>query len=139
MPSGLLSHVPRVSQEFGRAALHYGAIWGHLAIVKRLLLKGADPSLRTNVGQTALDLAQEWGHNEIVALLSEPRCARPPPKKSERPTASREGSHAPSWAHASTRRREQMRSCDRLPMANEWRRVAMGCDRQLATDQLCAE
>ena len=102
---------------------------GHLAIVKRLLQKGADPSLRDKYGKTALDLARERGKNEVVALLSEPRYARRQRRASDRLRAAR----------AAARRREQMRSCVRLPMANEWRRVAMGCDRQLATDQLCAE
>jgi ankyrin repeat protein len=55
--------------------LHYAAYFGHLAIAKRLLEGGADPTLRTKLGQTAIDLARECGRSEVVALLSEPRYA----------------------------------------------------------------
>ena len=52
---------------------------GNLAIAKLLLQRGADPSLRTKFGATALDAAarSKWGRNrsEMVALLSEHRCA----------------------------------------------------------------
>ncbi|KOO25507.1 ankyrin repeat-containing protein, partial [Chrysochromulina tobinii] len=56
-------------------ALHYAAGNGHLAVAKRLLEGGADPTLRTKYGQTAIDLAREYGNSEVVALLSEPRYA----------------------------------------------------------------
>jgi ankyrin repeat protein len=56
--------------------LHYAAYWGHLAIAKRLLEGGADLTLRTWDGKTAIDKAREQGKSEVVALLSEPRCAR---------------------------------------------------------------
>ncbi len=51
------------------------AIKGYLAIAKRLLEGGADPTLRDNDGKTAIDLAREYGKSEVVALLSEPRYA----------------------------------------------------------------
>ncbi|KOO31586.1 hypothetical protein Ctob_004326, partial [Chrysochromulina tobinii] len=57
-------------------ALHYAAIEGRLAIAKRLLEGGADPTLGNNVGMTALDYARREGKrakSEVVALLSEPR------------------------------------------------------------------
>ncbi len=69
----------------GWSALHCAAWQGHLAIVKRLLERGADPTLRdTSWGtRTALDLAQEAvfarydareeDRSEVVALLREPR------------------------------------------------------------------
>ncbi len=54
----------------------YGAArFGHLAIAKRLLERGADPTLRDERGRTALDRAQDLEHSEVVALLSEPRYA----------------------------------------------------------------
>ena len=56
-------------------ALHHAAYHGHLAIAKRLLEGGADPTLR-KYGKTALDYARECGKSEVVALLSEPRYAR---------------------------------------------------------------
>ena len=66
-------------QEVNRwTALHYAAIEGRLAIAKRLLEGGADPTLGNNVGMTALDYARREGKrakSEVVALLSEPRYA----------------------------------------------------------------
>ncbi|KOO32592.1 hypothetical protein Ctob_010291 [Chrysochromulina tobinii] len=56
-------------------ALHNAAIHGRLAIAKRLLEGGADPTLRTKFGKTAIDSARENGESEIVALLSEPRAS----------------------------------------------------------------
>ena len=53
--------------------MHYAAWNGHLAIAKRLLEGGADPTLRTKAGKTALDWAREEGKSDVVALLSEPR------------------------------------------------------------------
>jgi len=57
----------------GWTALHWAACHGYLAIAKRLLEGGADPTLRDNQGKTAIDLARENGKSEVVALLSEPR------------------------------------------------------------------
>jgi ankyrin repeat protein len=54
--------------------LHYAARNGYLAIVKRLLEAGADPTLQSD--GTALDWARKNGKSEVVALLSEPRYAR---------------------------------------------------------------
>jgi ankyrin repeat protein len=56
-----------------RTALHIAAHWGYLAIAKRLLEGGADPTLRDKYGRTALDWARQHGNSEVVALLSEPR------------------------------------------------------------------
>ena len=55
--------------------MHCAAINGYLAIAKRLLEGGADPTLRSKDGKTALDWAREYGYSELVALLSEPRYA----------------------------------------------------------------
>ncbi|KOO33566.1 ankyrin repeat-containing protein [Chrysochromulina tobinii] len=53
-------------------ALHQAAYYGRLAIAKRLLEGGADPTLRTRSGETAINIARRQGKSEVVALLSEP-------------------------------------------------------------------
>ncbi len=55
--------------------MHKAALYGHPAIAKRLLEGGADPTLRTKDGRTAIDIARQEGKSEVVALLSEPRYA----------------------------------------------------------------
>ncbi len=55
--------------------MHLAANFGHLAIAKRLLEGGADPTLRNKDGKTAVDYARQRGKSEVVALLSEPRYA----------------------------------------------------------------
>ena len=66
-------HWPSPQQIRGNTALHWAAGYGHLAIAKRLLEGGADPTLRDKGGKTALDLARSYGESDLVALLSEPR------------------------------------------------------------------
>jgi ankyrin repeat protein len=51
--------------------LHAAAANGSFDLVKLLLERGADVSLRTADGQTAADLAREKGHQEVLALLGE--------------------------------------------------------------------
>jgi ankyrin repeat protein len=36
-----------------------------------LLESGADPSIRNNEGKTALDIARQWVHEDIVAIMEE--------------------------------------------------------------------
>ena len=60
-------------QNNGFTALHLAAYNGYLAIATRLLEGGADLTLRTKDGKTALDYAREYGKSEVVALLSQPR------------------------------------------------------------------
>jgi hypothetical protein len=83
-------------------ALHWAAYYGHLAIAKRLLEGGADPTLRTNAiyndGYTALDYARGQGKSEVVALLSEPRYAAR--MHTDCPALPSGCAEAPSWAHA---------------------------------------
>jgi ankyrin repeat protein len=82
-----------------RTALHYAAYNGYLAIAKRLLEAGADPTLRTKyTGQTAIDCARLNGHSEVVALLSEPRYAAR--MHTDCPALPSGCAEAPSWAHA---------------------------------------
>jgi len=52
----------------GSTPLVIAAGEGHAGVVKILLEKGADKSLRDKWG-TALEFAQENGHQEIAALL----------------------------------------------------------------------
>ena len=76
--------------------------YGYLAIAKRLLERGADPTLRDKYGNTALDDARRKGKSEVVALLSEPRYAAR--MKTDRCMIAKRfrcgGGKAPSWAHA---------------------------------------
>jgi len=43
--------------------------YGHRDVVRALLERGADPTLRTEYGACAIDVAREQGHDEIVELL----------------------------------------------------------------------
>jgi ankyrin repeat protein len=44
---------------------------GHYETVRRLLSGGADKSLKDRQGKTALDLARENKHLDLVALMQE--------------------------------------------------------------------
>jgi len=79
-------------------ALHYAAAHGNLAIAKRLLEGGADPTLRAKDGRTAIDIARMNGNSEVVALLSEPRYAAR--MHTDCPALPSGCAEAPSWAHA---------------------------------------
>ena len=54
----------------GRTALHEAAFWGHCACAQYLLDHGADKSLTSQKGQTALDEATHRQRTDMVALLS---------------------------------------------------------------------
>ena len=75
---------------------------GRLAIAKLLLEGGADATLRSNSGDTALDIARLYGIREVVALLSEPRYAAR--METDRCMIAKRfrcgGGEAPSCAHA---------------------------------------
>mmetsp|Transcript_48593 Transcript_48593/g.89530 ORF Transcript_48593/g.89530 Transcript_48593/m.89530 type:complete len:473 (-) Transcript_48593:47-1465(-) len=66
-------------------ALHYAAINGQTEVVQRLLTARADPHVRSRVpkgtdpadGKTALDLADEWGWEDIVGLLEDAKKSAP--------------------------------------------------------------
>ena len=51
--------------------MHCSAEKGHDACLKVLLEAGADITAKDNRGRTAKDLAQEYGHTAVVALLEE--------------------------------------------------------------------
>ena len=57
----------------------YASMEGHTEIVRQLLAAGANPHLRNNSGQTALDLAREGWRTEIVRLLEAATQATPAP------------------------------------------------------------
>merc|ERR1719387_593371 len=58
-------------------ALHFAAVGGQTESVELLLDAGCDPHLKTNVpygtdpedGETALDKAKKWNHDDIVSIL----------------------------------------------------------------------
>jgi ankyrin repeat protein len=51
--------------------LHEAGVNGHRAVCERLLVHGADPSLRdTEYDGTAADWARHGGHAELADLLS---------------------------------------------------------------------
>lgn len=49
--------------------LHVACARGHVAMVKYLLDRGADPQLKSYQGKTALDYAKEYRQKEIIKLL----------------------------------------------------------------------
>ncbi|KAF7339545.1 hypothetical protein MSAN_02169000 [Mycena sanguinolenta] len=59
-----------VRDEFGYTPLHLAADRGHLSIVKFLLEKGSDPTIKDEDDLTAVELAQAAGHESIVQLLN---------------------------------------------------------------------
>ncbi|RDB29264.1 Acyl-CoA-binding domain-containing protein 2 [Hypsizygus marmoreus] len=58
-----------VLDEFGYTALHLACDRGHLHVVRVLLSKGANPTIKDPDGLSALDLAQIAGHEEIHEYL----------------------------------------------------------------------
>jgi uncharacterized protein len=64
---------PNARQGGGFTPIHGAAQNGNLAAVKALLAKGAEPGAATDEGKTAVDFAREQGHDDVAALLAEPR------------------------------------------------------------------
>ncbi|KAJ3750528.1 ankyrin repeat-containing domain protein [Lentinula detonsa] len=58
--------------EFGYTPLHLACDRGNTEIVRFLLSKGADSSIKDSDGMTPLELAQTAGHEKIAQLLSSP-------------------------------------------------------------------
>jgi ankyrin repeat protein len=49
--------------------LHEASIRGHENSVRKLLRLGANPTVKNDFGETALDLAELMGRNEVVRIL----------------------------------------------------------------------
>jgi uncharacterized protein len=53
----------------GGTPLHTVAFTGNAEVARMLLERGADPLVRTDDGKTAIDIARERGHEDVVRLL----------------------------------------------------------------------
>lgn len=86
------------SFETTRTALHWASHRGHEAVVKILLSNGADPILKTNKGQTALDLAEKYpGITELLSRVAQKSEAGPEPELPIVPTYMKEPDLEKSW------------------------------------------
>ncbi|XP_016981985.2 ankyrin repeat and sterile alpha motif domain-containing protein 1B [Drosophila rhopaloa] len=65
-PTGANPNAQTIENE---TPLHSGAQHGHNAVVAILLSYGADPAIRNNSFQTALDLASQFGRLQVVQTL----------------------------------------------------------------------
>lgn len=57
-------------KNYGTTALMYASRSGYIEMVKQLLEKGADINIKDDGGRTALDLAKENNHSEVVSLIN---------------------------------------------------------------------
>lgn len=53
----------------GESALHAAALFGHVAVVRKLLAAGSSPSLPNQDGLTPTQVAVENKHHAVVDLL----------------------------------------------------------------------
>ncbi|KAI4194050.1 MAG: hypothetical protein LQ350_008010 [Teloschistes chrysophthalmus] len=60
---------PRFDEDVG-TPLHKAAYNGHVHIVRFLTEMGADVELRDGMGRTAIDLAKDRGHDDVVKILA---------------------------------------------------------------------
>lgn len=56
----------------GFTALHFASYNNHPSAVMLLLAHNADPSIKQAFGDTALDIAKEEGHVEVITILASP-------------------------------------------------------------------
>eukprot|EP00544_Gedaniella_sp_CCMP2646_P000648 CAMPEP_0202510182 /NCGR_PEP_ID=MMETSP1361-20130828/53161_1 /ASSEMBLY_ACC=CAM_ASM_000849 /TAXON_ID=210615 /ORGANISM="Staurosira complex sp., Strain CCMP2646" /LENGTH=400 /DNA_ID=CAMNT_0049144435 /DNA_START=34 /DNA_END=1236 /DNA_ORIENTATION=+ len=61
---------PNVQDYAGDTALHDACRFGHDAVVKALLEKGADKSIKNQDGKTAADVAKDYGKTGTAALVA---------------------------------------------------------------------
>ena len=60
-----------------QSAGHYAAARGHLPILKLLISRGLDMLQKNRQGQNILDIAQSYGHSEVVSFLEVEKNIRP--------------------------------------------------------------
>jgi len=70
---------PNGADVYGRTALHRAAEYGHIRTVKHLVEKHNVDIVGDDDGNTALDLAEDWGMTECAAYLRALMSTRPPP------------------------------------------------------------
>jgi len=58
-----------VSRYLGRTALQAAAERGHLGVVEKLIVAGANINDRNMKNKTALQIAETHGHDEVAAAL----------------------------------------------------------------------
>jgi hypothetical protein len=59
-----------VTNSNGATALYLAALNGHVEIVRMLLARGADPSIRNDAGRSPRQAAESALHHEIASLLA---------------------------------------------------------------------
>ncbi|MBS0619914.1 MAG: ankyrin repeat domain-containing protein [Verrucomicrobia bacterium] len=59
-----------VRSGYGATPLHHAARGGHVAMMRWLLDQGADRMIRNNSNLLPSDIAQAFGHHEVIALLT---------------------------------------------------------------------
>ena len=62
-----------VQSAAGQTALMFASLFNRIEVVELLMAKGADPTLRSIDGRSAIDLAESQGNNAMVHLLTEPK------------------------------------------------------------------
>ena len=62
-------HMINAQSNGGYTPLHYACSPGHSDIVKTLMLAGADETITDNVWRTPAQVAEEYGHPELLKLL----------------------------------------------------------------------
>ena len=67
-----LGYTPNEQDANGGTALHYAVLNRHPDVVSLLLEAGADTSLKSNSGKTALDIARSINWDEGIRLLEQP-------------------------------------------------------------------
>ncbi|KAI7858775.1 ankyrin repeat-containing domain protein [Circinella umbellata] len=82
----------------GWTALHWASHRGQEDVVRVLLQNGADPNIKTNKGQTALDLAAKPSIQSMFGDVTE-KGAGPEPELSITPTYIKEPDLEKSWLH----------------------------------------
>ena len=64
------AEVNKITSDLNWTALIAAAYCGHVDACEALLIRGADRTLKTSKGQTALDMAKKQGHQNVVRLLN---------------------------------------------------------------------